>query len=73
MSDKYERCVQSVKRANKERERRYNPWAVCSAKMGRKGGRPTEYKAEIGGRGRRVYEGPRGGLFYVRGKKRVYI
>jgi hypothetical protein len=74
MTDKFERCIRDVKRANTKRGTTYNPWAVCNATVGRMGGKATKRKVETrGGVLRRVYEGPRGGLFVVQSGRKVYL
>ena len=70
MSNSYERCVLHVK----SKGTAYNPWAVCATTVGRYGGRPTPHQVSVHQQGsRRIYEGPRGGWFYVVKGKKYYI
>lgn len=50
----------------------YNPWAVCTAKVGRsKKSSKGKTTGKTGPKGRKVYVGPRGGRYVrVRGQKR---
>lgn len=74
MPAKFERCVKSVKRSNAKRGTSYNPWAVCTASVGRKGGKSTEHKIVTSdGRARRLYKGPRGGHFYIKNDRKIYV
>lgn len=64
---KYERCILGVK----AKQSKYNPWAVC-AKLRPKGYKPGSIKLAPLAK-RKIYTGPRGGRFYLIGKRKVYI
>lgn len=68
--DKYERCVMAIKAKG---QGYYNPWAICTKTVGRMGGKVTREKRKLKGRERRIYEGPRGGKFYIEGKRKIYV
>lgn len=51
--NKYEKCVRQVK----TRSPGYNPWAVCTAAVGRP----------------KIYVGPRGGRYYLVEGRKVYV
>lgn len=64
-SKKYENCVLKVKKSGRD----VNAFAVCHYLKS-----PTAYKVKLeGGGSRRIYEGARGGKYYIVDGKKIYL
>nr|QBK85406.1 MAG: hypothetical protein LCIVAC01_02150 [Iridovirus LCIVAC01] len=85
---KYERCVLKVKAKQSAwcarhgyqaytkdpaGNRCYNPWSICTATVGRpksKSKRRSKRRKKVK---RKIHTGPRGGKYYIRKEKKVYV
>ena len=83
---KYERCVLKVKAKQSAwcarhgyqaytkdpaGNRCYNPWSICTATVGRpKSKRRSKRRKNVK---RKIHTGPRGGKYYIRKGRKIYV
>lgn len=61
MPEKFDRCVKSVKS-----DKKVNAYAICTASIYKR-------KKSKKSRKRKIYTGPRGGKYFIRRGKKVYV
>lgn len=88
VNTKYERCVRKVKAKQSAwcarhgyqaytkdpaGNRCYNPWSICTATVGRPKKKSKYGKRKSKRKKVKIHTGPRGGRYYIRKGRKVYV